>query len=468
MISNASDTAAAWVEEVVHRLMPKQYDFVFDDEHWELLYSGAFGAGKSRALCCRALRLAQYPGARVGLTRKTLSDLKASTLITLLEADGELPPVLPPGSYVYKRAESRILLKNGGEIVCFGCDNPAKVGSRPLSDVLIDEGIELAKDEYDMLLGRRRGKYTRPDGTENTRSIAIATNPGSPTHFLHDRFFDNPHPKRLLITTHTSENYHLPGDYVESLDELTGSARQRYFLGEWVAYEGAIYWMFNTSVHITRKDEEYDYYVAGVDQGFQNPNIIRVHGCKHGWLGSHVVHEFYRSNVVSPEFVKVCQEIANRYAPITFIIDGSAADLIQQILEVGLHARRQPVTDVLQGIRYVQAALTYSDKQAPDLTMDPSCKAGNREYAAYRWKEGGAKEEPIKELDHALDADRYAVTYIRRGLGEPARLTTLGTRKPRPIEQPEQDVPEPEDGKFDPMDPKYWPTRGGSFGRTGA
>ena len=84
-------------------LLPAQLDFIRAKQR-EVLYSGAFGAGKTRALCMKLVtRLVGNPGAREGLARKHLVSLKATTLRTLLEQDGKLPPVLPAGTYEHNR-----------------------------------------------------------------------------------------------------------------------------------------------------------------------------------------------------------------------------------------------------------------------------------------------------------------------------------------------------------------------------
>ena len=414
-----------------YALMPKQHDFVTDDDHWEILYSGAFGAGKTRALCVRACRLAQYPGARVALCRKTAVDLKATTLVTLLEPDGELPAVLPPNTYHHHKTENRIRIQGGGNIVYFGVDEPTRVASRNLTDMCIDEGIELDEDEYTMLRGRRRGKYKKPDGTWNSQSIAIATNPGAPSHFLYKRFFEEQHEHRRVIQANTAENHHLPASYLQDLSEFTGQNRDRFYLGKWVSFEGAIYWMFDAELHVTQHTGQWDYYVAGVDWGFKNPAVIRIHGCDRATGQSHVEYEYYKPNVLSVDFVQVCVDLDAQYARpnrarLTFVVDPSAADIIAQMQDRGLHVEAPPVRDVQAGIRKVQSAL--SPASGPLLTMSPDCRSGNREYTAYRWKDRGTKEEPVKELDHALDADRYARTYIESRTGGAVLSPSLARR----------------------------------------
>ena len=82
--------------ENTHHLevLPQQMKFLCSEAR-EILYSGAFGAGKTRAICLRVAMRASICGAREGLCRKTVVALKRSTLKTLLEPDGLLPPILP-------------------------------------------------------------------------------------------------------------------------------------------------------------------------------------------------------------------------------------------------------------------------------------------------------------------------------------------------------------------------------------
>lgn len=402
--------------EIVYELMPKQDDFVNDDEARELLYSGAFGAGKTRALCVRAVALARYPGARVGLCRKTAVDLKATTLVTLLEPDGELPPVLPPKSYHHHKTENWLRIQGGGVIVYFGVDEPARIGSRLITSICVDEGIELDSEEYTMLLGRLRGKFKMPNGEFNNQSIAIATNPGSPTHFLYERFYQEDHPHRRVIEANTAENHHLPEAYRQSMSELTGTARDRFYLGKWVSYEGAIYSMFDSKIHVLHVDPWPGvYYVAGVDWGFTNPAVIRMHACDPVTGRSHVVHEYYKANVISTDFAQECANVQAQHGRTVFVVDPSAPDIISQLRANGLWVVHPPERDVLAGIRMVQSALAPSS--GPLLTMSPECGRGNREYGAYRWKDKSNREQPVKELDHALDADRYARVYIESRTG---------------------------------------------------
>lgn len=445
--------------------MPFQAAIIQDNTHREILLSGAYGSAKTRTLCGRAVWRVQHPKSRICITRKTHTSLLATTVRTLLEPDGDLPPVLPPGTYDYQQMKGRLHVRGGGELVFRGCDNQLQLGSEQFSDILVDEGIETDESEYIMLLGRMRLRFELPDGSENFRSICTATNPGDPSHYLYTRFYSHTKPNRLCVESNTAANYYLPDDYKESLNELHGVFRDRYYLGMWVAFEGAIFPMFLAERHILHNWGPFDHYVAGVDCGLNHPNVVRVHGCWMDSPRSHVVSEFHERGVVSPKFVSMCVEGWNLFRPMTFVIDSAAADVAEQMREAGLNVVLAE-KDVLPGIRGLQNDLVGTDIGGPLLTMEPTCTKGNEEYPLYRWQED--REEPVKTRDDAIDADRYARNYIRKGFACQQGLVMLGRRggmesagpirkKSGMIWDPTQGRPVPvHEGELDIDDERLW------------
>lgn len=426
------------------QLMPKQMEFV-QSEALQILYSGAVRAGKTRALCYRAARKASIPRAKVGLCRKTMASLKQTTLRTLLEPDGDLPAILPEGSYEHKLMRERISIHGGGEIVYFGCDVPEKIGSLTLSDICIDEAIELDEAEWNMLVTRASLKFTTPDGGENKRTIAVATNPGPPSHFLYRLFFEEevPPEQRQVIRTSSLENWHLAPDYLESLKYLPYAAKQRYLYGIWAAFEGAIYPEFSRPLHEFHDSGPWDYYLGGVDYGFAHRTAVRVHGVKrtsNGRWRSHVLAEYYRPGITRSELCEMCKDARAAYIGIRFVVDPAAPDIVAELRQHGMMARPAQ-NDVLPGIRAVGAALSESVDGQPRLSFEPGLK-GTEEYMSYSWKESAIHEQPIKKNDDALDADRYAMMELERA-GRVGRLLALGggiKRGPKPKIYPPPDI----------------------------
>ena len=144
----------------------------------EVISSGAFGSGKSRALCYTTVARAARPGAREGLFRKTRRSLVPTTLKTLIEGDGDMAPVLPLGSYVHNKSESVIKIKGGGEIVYGGLDDPGKIGSLNLTGAGVDQVEELSEIDWDSLKGRTRVQLR---GLPNV--VYGVCNPSTPSHW---------------------------------------------------------------------------------------------------------------------------------------------------------------------------------------------------------------------------------------------------------------------------------------------
>jgi PBSX family phage terminase large subunit len=411
-------------------LLPPQLRFIKAKER-EVIYSGAFGAGKTRALCLKlASRVIGFPGSREGLARKHLVSLKSTTLRTLLESDGNLPPVLPLGSYTHNKSERTIKVHGGGTIYYFGlgdAEDYQKIGSLNLSGCAVDEAVELTEADWTMLRGRVRLKL---DG--QSMQLYGACNPGAPSHHLARRFglaggykaADN----CKAIQTRSPDNFFLPEEYVKDLMSLTGVAFERYVEGKWRGGEGLVFDRFDRSIHVREREEEWKRIVVGQDEGYTNPAALVVLGeDSDGRL--HILEEWYRTNQLEEDVIKAAKDIASRYRVESFVVDPSAAKL-----RASMHSSDLPVTpadnEVFPGIQKVQQRLPRAGDGKPRLTVDPRCENLIREFESYEWLGGssGFKDIPKKENDHALDALRYAVVYFDGSSIEP-RVRVAGTEE---------------------------------------
>ena len=396
------------VATIRHKLLPKQHDFV-SSESREVLYSGAYAAGKTRALCYRLVTRAQVPGSREGICRKHLVTLKASTLRTLLEPDGNTPAVLPVGSYSHNKSEKVIRIHGGGEIVYFGLDDPQKIGSYNLTGCAVDEAVELTRQDWSMLIGRIRLDVGIPN------SLYAVCNPGPPSHWLAERFgLAMGHEAKAgcdVIHTQTMDNSFLPQDYVESLTTLGGVAYRRFVLGEWCASDGLVYDRWDRQSHLAERDGEVDHYIIGVDVGYRNPTALLLVG-RDNDDNLHVEREWYRTQQLEADTIAKCVEWQERFDPEVFVVDPSAAGFIEALRTSGLHV--QPANNkVYDGIQTVQGRLALQEER-PTLTVDPRCENTIREFESYEWisNTDGLTDKPRKENDHAMDALRYAAVHL--------------------------------------------------------
>jgi len=393
------------------KLLPKQKKFVLAMGK-ECLYSGAFGAGKSFALCCKTVVRASKPGAREALVRKTLSDLKGTTLRTLLMGDGDTPAVLPPGSYIHNKSDRVIKLLGGGEIVYFSMEDSSTIGSYNLSGANVDQCEELTEDDWFFLMGRLRAT-----GKGLTRQLNGVCNPDSPSHHLARRFglapdVLEPQPGCWVITTKSIDNPHLPADYLAVLASFTGVRKKRFVDGVWAGSEGVVYEAWDRATHVRKRDyaqSEVARVLVGVDDGTTVPfACLRAVVLKSGH--THIERMSYRRGMLASEKVEAVRAMG---AVDAVFVDPAASGLKLELRSNGL-----PVLDadneVLAGIQEVQSQLAISPDGSPWLTVDPGCGDLIREMETYEWKVSKGmqssevtKDEPVKENDHAADALRY-------------------------------------------------------------
>ncbi len=207
----------------------------FDSQATEILYSGAFGAGKSRILCEKALALAlKYAGAKIAICRKVAASLAATTELTFVH------DVLRPTGVPFKqnRQERWFEFANGSRVWFFGLDPdpqtgvPSKLGSFEADFIYVDEAVECTEADWVMLLGRLR------HNAAGWQQIGAATNPANPDHWLKARFSGS---NRLYLHASTFDNALTPDNYKRRMAELTGIYAARYAEGQWVAVEGALW-----------------------------------------------------------------------------------------------------------------------------------------------------------------------------------------------------------------------------------
>jgi len=444
-------------------ILPKQELFLRSIAR-EVLYSGAWRAGKTRALCYKCAIRAAVPGAREGLCRKHLVTFRATTLRTLLEPDGGLPAVLPAGTYTHNKTDKIIRLRGGGEIVYFGLDEPEKIGSYSLTGCGADEAVEFTETDWDMLHSRISVGVPAPPGKPYApvdehgnliNQLSGACNPGSPSHFLAGRFGITGGavcpPNRQVIQTSSLENTFLPQPYIESLKAYTGITRKRFVEGLWVGSEGLVYGMWDRAIFVRHRKVAFPRYVAAVDLGYTNPAAILLGGIdEDGRL--HVCEEWYankrQSSEIARAVAKLCGTLPARLGGVEWIaVDPSAAMFIDELRAAGLPAVAAGRGDaarrnVLNGIYAVQNRLQVAGDGEPRLTVSPTCENTIREMETYEWMPDrvtgkGFKDVPVKAHDHAMDALRYMVVDLD---GVPDPRISLISDEEEPLTQAEIDA----------------------------
>lgn len=386
---------------------PQQVAF-FDSQAPEILYSGAFRAGKSRVGCEKAWYLARrYPGIPIGIFRKVAATIERSTQQTLLH------DVIPAGKGKWNASSRTLELPNGSRIMFFGLDPDLvtglpRIGSVELGWAFVDEAAECSEADWVQIMGRLSWPGI------GFHQISAATNPASPQHWLKRRFTP-PTDRRVYLHARTTDNPTLPADYLETaLSTGDSYFRQRYIEGEWTAAEGAIWTLPDAQV----RDEPGPWRrtVAGVDWGFVHAFACEVIG-QSGSGRLAVIDEAYLRGETMVRIIPVLQFLRERHKIEMFYADPSEPAYIAECRAAGL-PMQEARNDVLPGLNAVSEALSRG------MTVSPSCAGLLGELPGYTWQKnrGGLVERPIDIGDDACDAVRYGVFSL---MGQPKGWAAL-------------------------------------------
>lgn len=220
----------------------------------EVLYGGAAGGGKSKAMVMDALaRCLRYPKTYAYMFRRTYEELE-DTLIK--EAKASFPTGL--GEYNVSRHEWRF---RNGSVICFRhCASIADMYNYSGAEIqwlYIDELTSFEKEIYDFLKTRLRAKKS----LGVTPIVRCASNPGNIGHGWVKSMFVDAGPFNSIIahrdyspTLHRYRNFttqyipalatdnpYITDDYIFELERKPKALREALLTGSWDSFEGQVF-----------------------------------------------------------------------------------------------------------------------------------------------------------------------------------------------------------------------------------
>ena len=361
----------------------KNYDALYNQEARFIINEGGSRSSKTYSLCqLLMVYCLQNPNKVVSIIRKTFPALRATAMRDFLEVLKEA------GIYEktsHNMSEHIYTFPNGSIVEFFSVDDEQKIRGRKRHVAWCNESNELFLDDFTQLNMRTEQK------------LIFDYNPSDSNSWL----YELPKHESILIKSTYRDNPFLPDTIkrqIEDLKRTDEALYQIYALGEHAISKSNIYsnWTF-----LPHRPARFTQFVYGCDFGYNHPTaLMRVYWHEKDIFIEPVIYESYltTSNLIdrmaSLDVEKETEIIADYARP----------EIIAEMNNAGYNVRNANKV-VKKGIDNIKTfgVFAMNDKHLV------------KEYQNYKWKKIGDQimDEPIKLWDDAMDAVRYATTYIK-------------------------------------------------------
>lgn len=420
-------------------LLPAQRKFIeVPDEipnmtQYISLYQGGFGSGKTFCGSLKGILLSlKYPGCEGLVGASTYSLLSQTTLPMYKEHLDNLGL-----NYEWNGKAQTLYLPNGSNILFKHFENPEDIKSINKHWCEIEEMSQISEDSFLMLLSRIR-KAPKPEwGERFIWQIFGHSNPQQSKGWIYEKFKKHPKPNFRRIIAPTTENYHLPKDFV---DNLKANSSDEYFainvLGKddesesLLAIKG-----FNPDVQVREDLEINPKYPIHLTCDF-NVDPMCWYICQDYGNITYILYEFVIENTTTPDAAQlVADTLGNRYKQHQIILNGDSTgqsrttkgvdyELLKKVLyrEGFINLR----TEILQKNPSIEWRISCFNEWMQDHTgkhhilIHPQCKYLIYNFENVEIKEGTSKPKipstgemkhnpKAKYLIHPIDAVSYLV-----------------------------------------------------------
>ncbi len=363
-------------------IFEKNFNAINSDKRF-IINQGGSRSSKTYSLCQLIIVWClQNPNKVVSIVRKTFPALRATVMRDFFEVLKDLE--------LYEKAshnmsENIYRFDNGSIVEFFSVDDEQKIRGRKRDIGWCNEANELWFDDFQQLNMRTESK------------LIFDYNPSESSGWL----YELPEAESVLIKSTYKDNPFLPESIkrqIEDLKRTDEALYQIYALGEKAISKSNIYtnWTF-----VQHRPSKFTQYVYGLDFGFNHPTaLIRVYWHEKDIYIEPVVYESY---LTTSDLIERFNNLGIDKT-IDILADYSRPEIIAEMQIAGYNVNNANKV-VKKGIDNVK---TFGVMCQDDPRM-------KREYDNYKWKKIGdtITDEPVKLFDDAMDAIRYATTFIK-------------------------------------------------------
>ncbi|EJF33732.1 phage terminase large subunit [Weissella koreensis KCTC 3621] len=384
-------------------------------DKFAIVADGSVRAGKTVVMSLSYVMwgMFNFNGQNFGMAGKTIGSLRRNVI-------GPLTQMLRSEGFQLKdrRSENYIEITKNGHTNYFYL-----FGGKDEKSYQLVQGLTAAGFFFDEVVLQPQSFVNQATTRTSVKGAKLwfNGNPEGPYHWFKQDWIDHLTDKnaiRIHFTMH--DNPSLDEETIERYERLySGVFYERYILGLWVMSEGVIYDNFDkdTMVVDLPRDIEFEKSWVSSDYGTQNATVFKLWRLYDGvWYNT---DEYYYSGRekskqrTDKQFREDMEEFYERNdldkQQVRIILDPAASSFKTELKQNGFSVKKAK-NDVVNGIRAMMNALDTGL-----IKYTPVAKNTFKEFQSYIWDVKAAdhgEDKPVKEHDHAMDADRYFVYTI--------------------------------------------------------
>lgn len=383
-----------------------------------ILFGGAMGGGKSYWLCMELIfRCFKYPGSRSLLGRAYLSDLKRSTLETMLEVI-ESSPIVDREVKKHNKTDGFILFRNKSKLLYTGLAEDRrsldKLKSLELVSFAIDEASELPNDKpFQVLTTRLRQTFPR---RRMLYKAFLASNPSQ--GWLKTRFITKSLENHIFIPARIKDNPYLDSDYEEQQRQTLSEHLVRSWIdGDWDSYysENQLF-ILEDIEDAYRIEKESGNVSVGVDiGGNRSESVIAVK------RGNSITIEYSKKEKDTRKVLRrVKRLVGSSDVPIFVDSAGYGASFSDLLLEHNLNVIE------INGSKRADDPRQFANKKTENYFL---LKERLEDEEVRLPRDEKLKSQMLAVKFYTLNDDRFKVEskkeFIKLGMGSPDRLDAV-------------------------------------------
>lgn len=376
---------------------------------YELFYGGA-GSGKSAFVAQKlVLKHMTEKNRKTLIVRKVKSTLRNSVFPEIIYwikfFNVEDFFTIPSG----KGNSLDIEGPNGNKFIFTGLDNVEKLKSiSGITDMWIEEATELEQKDFQQLDLRIRGQ-------DANKQFILTFNPTDSNHWIKKFFFDSQMKNTTILRTTHLDNKFLDEESRENLEKyitIDQTWYNIYALGEWGILSDLIYNNF-TMKEFDNDEKKFDKILVGIDFGYNHPSTMVKVGINKDFKKTRelfIIDNIKKSKLTTQMFGEELRSKVKKKQEI--IADSASPGSIEELKRLGfnVHGAKKGANSVKSGIDWLKNF---------KIIVHPDCIETYNEFKTYRWKKGDDGKPldiPVEINDDCMDALRYAIEPIRKGM----------------------------------------------------